>query len=102
MELNDSRDAQHGLALQVIDVFEEMKQQDAKTDAITFLGVLSLCCHAGLVKEGRLCFDSMVERGVEPELDHYSCVVDLLGRVGLLEEARDVMSKMPIALFPPT
>ncbi|EXB31275.1 hypothetical protein L484_014760 [Morus notabilis] len=88
--------AQHGLVLQAIDLFEEMKQQGAKSDAITFLGVLSSCRHAGLVKEGRLYFDSMVEHGVEPELDHYSCIVDLLGRAGLLEEARDVIAKMPI------
>lgn len=88
--------AQHGLALQAIDLFEEMKQQGVKADAITFLGVLSLCRHAGLVKEGRIYFNSMVELGIERELDHYSCIVDLLGRSGLLEEARDVIAEMPI------
>lgn len=86
--------AQHGLAREAIDLFEELKAMEP--DAITFLGVLSSCRHAGLVEQGRVYFDSMVKHGVKPELDHYSCVVDLLGRAGLLEEARDVISKMPI------
>ncbi|KAB1223964.1 hypothetical protein CJ030_MR2G026923 [Morella rubra] len=87
--------AQHGLVMQAIDLFEEMKGS-IKPDAITFLGVLSSCRHAGLVKEGWLYFNSMVEHGVQPELDHYSCVVDLIGRAGLLEEARDFIQNMPI------
>ncbi|KAF4352238.1 hypothetical protein F8388_003635, partial [Cannabis sativa] len=90
--------AQHGHASQAIGLFEEMKKQNVKVDAITFLGVLSACRHVGLVKEGRLYFNMMVEHGVEPELDHYSCVVDLLGRAGLLEEAKNVIAGMP---FPP-
>ena len=88
--------AQHGLALQAIDVFKEMKKQGIEPDAITFLGLLSSCRHAGLVKEGWFYFNSMVEQGVQPELDHYSCIVDLLGRAGLLEEAKDLIEKMPI------
>lgn len=88
--------AQHGLALKAIDLFEEMKKQNVKADAITFLGILSSCRHAGLVKEGWFYFNSMVKHGVQPELDHYSCIIDLLGRAGFLEEARDVIEKMPI------
>ncbi|XP_059463671.1 pentatricopeptide repeat-containing protein At2g37320 [Corylus avellana] len=88
--------ALHGLALQAIDLFGEMKKQNAKPDAITFLGVLSSCRHAGLVKEGWFYFNWMAEHGVQPELDHYSCVVDLLGRAGLLEVALDFIKKMPI------
>ncbi|XP_062167672.1 pentatricopeptide repeat-containing protein At2g37320 [Alnus glutinosa] len=88
--------AQHGLALQAIDLFKEMKKQSTKPDAITFLGVLSSCRHAGLIKEGWFYFNWMVEHGVQPELDHYSCVVDLLGRAGLLEVALDFIKKMPI------
>lgn len=89
--------AQHGLALQAIGLFEEMKTRGVEPDAITLLGVLSSCCHAGLVKEGRHYFNSMVEEhGIQPELDHYSCIVDLLGRAGLLDEARDFIEKMPI------
>lgn len=90
--------ALHGLAVQAIDLFEEMKKQPrmTKPDAITFLNVLSSCRHAGLVEKGKFYFNSMVDHGLKPELDHYSCIVDLLGRAGLLEEALDFIKKMPI------
>lgn len=88
--------ALHGLALKVVELFEEMKQQMVKPDAITFLGILTSCRHAGLVKLGRLYFNLMAEYGIEPEQDHYSCIVDLLGRVGMLEEARDFIKGMPM------
>ncbi|XWS59753.1 hypothetical protein CRYUN_Cryun08bG0148400 [Craigia yunnanensis] len=89
--------AQHGLVMEAIDLFEKIEEKKIKPDAITFLGVLSSCRHAGLVEQGRVYFDSMVVHGVEPALDHYSCVVDLLGRAELLEEARDFILKMPIS-----
>ncbi|KAF5737130.1 pentatricopeptide repeat-containing protein [Tripterygium wilfordii] len=88
--------AQHGLAAQAIDLFKQMKKERVKPDAITFLGVLSSCRHAGLVEQGRFFFNVMVEHGVKAKLDHYSCVVDLLGRAGLLEEARELIGKMPM------
>ncbi|XVE96785.1 hypothetical protein REPUB_Repub02eG0252900 [Reevesia pubescens] len=88
--------AQHGRVMEAIVLFEKMEEEKIKPDAITFLGVLSSCRHAGLVEQGRVYFDSMVVNGVEPALDHYSCVVDLLGRAGLLEEARDFILKMLI------
>ena len=89
--------AQHGLAVQGIGLFERMKSQGVKPDAITFLGVLSSCRHAGFVEGGRNYFNSMVEYGVKPELDHYSCIVDLLGRAGLLEEAQYFIERMPVS-----
>nr|KYP52556.1 Pentatricopeptide repeat-containing protein At2g37320 family [Cajanus cajan] len=88
--------AQHGLAQEVINLFEEMIKQGVHPDAVTYLGVLSSCRHGGLVKEGQVYFNSMVEHGVQPELDHYSCIADLLGRAGLLREARDFIQNMPI------
>ncbi|XP_059305684.1 pentatricopeptide repeat-containing protein At2g37320 [Lycium ferocissimum] len=87
---------QQGHAIQAIELFEEMKKQKVRPDSITFLGVLSSCRHAGFVKEGMYYFNSMVDYGVKPELDHYSCIVDLLGRARLLEEAREFIKKMPI------
>ncbi|KAF2318376.1 hypothetical protein GH714_006304 [Hevea brasiliensis] len=50
-----------------------------------------------MISGGRNYFNSMVEYGVRPELDHYSCLVDLLGRAGLIEEAKDVISRMPLS-----
>ncbi|KGN54200.1 pentatricopeptide repeat-containing protein At2g37320 [Cucumis sativus] len=89
--------AQHGLSLRAIDLFKAMrKQKQVEADAITFLGVLSSCRHAGFVEEGRHYFNLMVELGLKPELDHYSCVIDLLGRAGLLKEAQNFIEKMPI------
>ncbi|KAK9123689.1 hypothetical protein Sjap_013291 [Stephania japonica] len=88
--------AQHGLADDAIHLLKEMENKKVQPDAITFLGVLSSCRHAGLVEKGRLCFESMLHYGIVPNLDHYSCIVDLLGRAGLLQEALEFIKKMPI------
>ncbi|XP_050227991.1 pentatricopeptide repeat-containing protein At2g37320 [Mercurialis annua] len=88
--------AQHGLAMQAIELFERMKNLGVKPDSITFLGVLSACRHAGFVEGGRSYFNSMIGYGLRPELDHYSCLIDLLGRAALIEEARDVILRMPL------
>ena len=53
-----------------------------------FLGFYQLCCHGGLVEEGRNIFTQMTsEFGLSPQLKHYSCMVDLLGGAGILDEA---------------
>ncbi|KFK36618.1 hypothetical protein AALP_AA4G147200 [Arabis alpina] len=89
--------AQHGLATQAIELFEVMMPKSGtKPDAITYLGVLSSCRHAGMVEEGRKYFDLMAERGLKPELNHYSCLIDLLGRFGLLQEALELIENMPM------
>ncbi|KAF8110602.1 hypothetical protein N665_0081s0035 [Sinapis alba] len=89
--------AQHGLATQAIKMFEVMMlKSGTMPDAITYLGVLSSCRHAGLVKEGRKFFNMMTKHGLKPQLNHYSCLVDLLGRFGLLQEALDLIESMPM------
>ncbi|KAH9614025.1 hypothetical protein KSS87_007348 [Heliosperma pusillum] len=88
--------ALHGLALKAIILFEEMRKLKVKPDGISFLGVLSSCRHVGLVEKGQTYFKLMVEYGVEPNLGHYSCIVDLLGRAGLVEESRMIILSMPI------
>ncbi|KAK8459623.1 hypothetical protein SEVIR_2G173800v4 [Setaria viridis] len=85
--------SQHGLAEHCINLLKQMEEHIIP-DAISFLGVLSSCRHACLVTEGRRCFRVMIEHGIEPELDHYSCMVDLLGRAGLLDEAWDLIQTM--------
>ncbi|KAL6838993.1 hypothetical protein ACP4OV_031220 [Aristida adscensionis] len=87
--------SQHGLAVQCLDLLKEMEKHIVP-DAISFLGVISSCRHACLVAEGRRCFRAMIERGIKPELDHYSCMVDLLGRAGLIDEAWDLVQTMSI------
>ncbi|CAL4999598.1 unnamed protein product [Urochloa decumbens] len=90
--------AVNGDALQCIDVFEQMKRSGENPNDITLVSVLTACAHAGLVDEGQQCFQSMASAfGVQPELKHYGCMVDLLGRAGLLDEAEELISSMPMA-----
>ncbi|GAV63323.1 PPR domain-containing protein/PPR_1 domain-containing protein/PPR_2 domain-containing protein [Cephalotus follicularis] len=89
--------ALHGNANDAISYFSEMTNAGLMPDEITFLGVLSACCHGGLVEEGRKYFAQMnCKFNLSPQLKHYSCMVDLLGRAGLLEEAEELITSMPI------
>lgn len=88
--------AQHGAGEKALHLFHEMIDVGTKPDWITFVAVLSACNHSGFVDMGIKYFDSMVrDYGVEAKLDHYTCVVDLLGRAGKLVEAVDLIKKMP-------
>ncbi|XP_077227474.1 pentatricopeptide repeat (PPR) superfamily protein [Tasmannia lanceolata] len=90
----------HGLGRQVVDLFKLMTEKDVKPDSVTFMAVLSGCSHGGLLKEGLDIFNSMVHgRAVEPDIGHYGCVVDLLGRAGKVDEAFAFIKQMP---FDPT
>ncbi|XP_059662283.1 putative pentatricopeptide repeat-containing protein At3g25970 [Cornus florida] len=89
--------AQRGCYYDVLNLFEKMSELGMKHDEITYLGVLSSCCHAGLVNEAQFYLRSMFERhGVIPCLEHYACIVDMLGRVGFLEDAKKTIDHMPI------
>ncbi|KAJ4724243.1 Pentatricopeptide repeat-containing protein [Melia azedarach] len=89
--------ALHGNALDATSYFSEMIDVGLMPDEITFLGVLSACCHGGLVDEGRKYFAQMKSKfSLSPQLKHYSCMVDLLGRAGLLNEAEQLIRNMPI------
>lgn len=88
--------AMNGKTTKALELFSEMRHLGLTPDDITFVGVLSACSHGGLVDEGRLFFHSMKEMyGIEPKLEHYGCLIDLLGRAGLLDEAEDLIEKMP-------
>uniref|UniRef100_A0A803LTS2 Uncharacterized protein n=1 Tax=Chenopodium quinoa TaxID=63459 RepID=A0A803LTS2_CHEQI len=89
--------ADHGNANMALMLFERMKDQCIKPDHITFIGILSACSHAGLVAKGREHFAGMQHKfGLEPKAEHYACMIDLLGRVGLIGEAYDMIRKMPM------
>nr|KYP41157.1 Pentatricopeptide repeat-containing protein At1g09190 family [Cajanus cajan] len=80
-----------------VELFEEMVRGGVAPNDSTFVGVLACCAHAGLVDRGREIFAAMsVKFGVLPKLEHYGCVVDLLGRCGHVREARDLIGSMPV------
>ncbi|KAK3440787.1 hypothetical protein EUGRSUZ_B01053 [Eucalyptus grandis] len=89
--------ATEGNGKQALELFKEMLTQGVEPDDVTFVGLLTACSHSGLVEQGRRLFQSMEEvYGISPKVVHYGCVVDLLGRAGLLEEALDFIKSMPI------
>ncbi|KAI3525295.1 hypothetical protein L1887_03981 [Cichorium endivia] len=90
----------HGLAVngygkEALDVFLDMNKNGIKPNEITMTSVLSACNHSGLVQEGMKWFKEMEEFGVSPRIEHYGCMIDLLGRAGYLEEAEKIMDDMP-------
>ncbi|XP_062015764.1 pentatricopeptide repeat-containing protein At1g53600, mitochondrial [Rosa rugosa] len=88
--------AQNGFGEEALNLFWSMQNEGCEPNQITFLGVLSACVHVGLVKEGRQFFYSMQSlHHIEPGPDHYACMVDLLGRSGLLDEAVELIHSMP-------
>ncbi|KAF5182429.1 Pentatricopeptide repeat-containing protein [Thalictrum thalictroides] len=87
----------NGIARKALEAFVEMQRSETKPNSITFVGVLMACCHGGLVEEGRQHFGSMLkDYGIQPEMKHYGCMIDLLGRAGLLVEAEAIVKGMPM------
>lgn len=87
--------AEHGDSLEALDLFEKMLQAGLRPDAVTFIGVLSACSHAGLVDKGYHYFNSMIQNfKISPSKEHYGCMIDLLCRAGRLIEAEDMIKTM--------
>ncbi|KAL5719049.1 hypothetical protein ACHQM5_011882 [Ranunculus cassubicifolius] len=87
----------HGFPRQAIIVFEEMLSRGVKPDKIAFVGVLSACSHGGLVDEGLHYFSLMTtEHQILPGLEHFACLIDLLGRAGHLDRAYNILENMPL------
>ncbi|KAM2016791.1 hypothetical protein TB2_046933 [Malus domestica] len=88
----------HGRLKESLVLFHEMLGNGILPDHVTFLGVLSACGYAGAVDDGILYFCSMIEEyGIPARLEHYACMVDLLGRAGHLHEAFEIMKSMPFS-----
>ncbi|BAT98846.1 hypothetical protein VIGAN_10019700 [Vigna angularis var. angularis] len=88
--------AMNGKTSKALELFEAMQVCGFKPDDVTFIAVLSACTHAGLVEEGRKLFHSMSSvYHIEPNLEHYGCFIDLLGRAGLLQEAEELVRMLP-------
>ncbi|KAM0044324.1 putative tetratricopeptide-like helical domain superfamily, DYW domain-containing protein [Helianthus debilis subsp. tardiflorus] len=89
--------AQHGLGEDALEIFEKLCSLGIAADNVTFVGVLSACSYTGKIEEGREMFELMKSKySVDPKTVHYACMVDLLGRVGRLQEAMDLINKMPM------
>ncbi|KAH7286298.1 hypothetical protein KP509_33G068000 [Ceratopteris richardii] len=79
-------------------VFEKMYQENIRPDAVTFLIVLNSCSRTCLWKSSQTYFTSMSrDHGIVPAYEHYSCLVDLLGRAGQLEIIFRTLEKMPMS-----
>ncbi|KAL2339349.1 hypothetical protein Fmac_007289 [Flemingia macrophylla] len=88
--------ALHGLGNEALSMFSRMENARVKPNEVTFIAILSACSHAGLVEPGRYYFTSMrFKYGIEPKIEHYGCMVDLLGRAGFLQEAKELVRVMP-------
>lgn len=88
--------ASNGHISSALSAFDDMRLAGVKPDFVTFLSVLFACSHGGLVEMGLEYFRSMKEmHDIEPQLDHYVFLVDLLGRAGRLEEAMGILETMP-------
>lgn len=86
----------HGHGRKALDLFSEM-QRFLLPNGVTLVAALTACSHSGLVEEGLSIFNNMNKKfDIEPGIEHYGCLVDLLGRSGRLVEAKDVIEKMPI------
>ncbi|THG16076.1 hypothetical protein TEA_005611 [Camellia sinensis var. sinensis] len=89
--------AMHGQGGRALDLFSEMPKMGIEPDSVTYVGVLMACSHTGLVSEGRKHFSQMSRvYNLEPQTEHYGCMVDLLGRAGLINEAEEFIKNMPI------
>uniref|UniRef100_A0A7C9EGV2 Uncharacterized protein n=1 Tax=Opuntia streptacantha TaxID=393608 RepID=A0A7C9EGV2_OPUST len=86
---------QHGMGTKALSLFSEMQRAGLRPDAITFIAILSACSYVGLVDEGLRIFHSMEEKyGIKPSIEHYACVIDMLGRDCCLEEAVEMAEKL--------
>jgi pentatricopeptide repeat protein len=88
--------AMHGHGKEALKHFKRMCEEGVQPDDVTFICLLSACSHAGLVGEGMQCYASMVkDYMISAKLEHYTCMVDLLGRAGHLQEAENMVMTMP-------
>ncbi|OMP10943.1 hypothetical protein COLO4_04141 [Corchorus olitorius] len=80
-----------------VELFEEMMNKGERPNDATFLAVLTCCAHAGLVEKGQELFTSMSKKySIDPKLEHYGCMVDLLGRSGCVRMAYELIRSMHI------
>ncbi|KAK4355577.1 hypothetical protein RND71_024548 [Anisodus tanguticus] len=89
--------AMEGNGKRAVELFYEMLREGVGPDQVVFVAVLTACSHGGLVREGMEIFKTVKEiHGISAQIVHYGCIIDMLGRAGLLREAFDVIKNMPM------
>lgn len=89
--------AMNGFGIEAINLFKELERKRLTPSEITFVGVLYACSHCGMVDEGFAYFKRMKQEfGIEPRIEHYGCMVDLLGRAGRVQQAYEYIINMPL------
>uniref|UniRef100_A0A1D1YTS7 Pentatricopeptide repeat-containing protein At2g29760, chloroplastic n=1 Tax=Anthurium amnicola TaxID=1678845 RepID=A0A1D1YTS7_9ARAE len=89
--------AMNGKGKIALDYFLLMQEEGIRPNAVAYIGVLSACSHSGLVDDGRRHFEEMrTLHRIEPEIEHYGCMIDLLARGGHLSEAEGLVESMPM------
>ena len=89
--------AVNGFGFEALELFKELEREGLVPSEITFVGVLYACSHCGMVDEGFAYFNKMIEEfRIMPKIEHYGCMVDLLGRAGLVKQAYEYIKNMPL------
>ncbi|KAG8388765.1 hypothetical protein BUALT_Bualt02G0159300 [Buddleja alternifolia] len=87
----------HGEGDKALQAFRKMIKEGVLPDGVTFVGILSACSHMGLVEEGRKHFYAMNDSyGITPNIEHYACMIDILGRAGKLDEVESLIENMEL------
>ncbi|XP_024545543.1 pentatricopeptide repeat-containing protein At4g02750-like [Selaginella moellendorffii] len=91
--------AQCGYSSESLAVFQEMDLEGMAPNEVTFVSIISACSHGGLLEDGRLYFVRMFQDyGIQPGMDHFACLADLLGRTGKVEEAKEIAASHSLDL----
>ncbi|KAB8714923.1 hypothetical protein FH972_026405 [Carpinus fangiana] len=89
--------AMNGDAEEALHLFSKLQSMNLKPDDVSFVGVLTACNHSGMVDRASFFFKLMTDTyKIKPSIKHYSCMVDVLGRGRLLEEAEELIRSMPV------
>ena len=87
----------HGDANAALRLFGDMLSNGTRPDPVIFTAVLAACAHSGMVYEAWKIFDErFLKYGIQPSVEHYACIVGVLSQAGMLSEAAEFISKMPI------
>ncbi|KAK1419898.1 hypothetical protein QVD17_29328 [Tagetes erecta] len=91
----------HGEGVRALGLFSEMELTGVQPDDVTFIAVFTACSYSGMEHEGLQLFNKMCDKyNINPKTEHYVCIIDLLGRAGLLSEAKNIIERMPNSCSP--